>query len=80
MPGVALWAHVGGFVAGFASGAAFRYEEVRRSGPWLCLLALGAVLCVLAAFFLYLGLPSKELEQMLQLPPAEFYEVLRHPP
>ncbi len=76
VPCFALWAHIGGFVAGFLCGALFGYDEVRRSGPWTCLLALAVGLVVLAAFFLYLGLPPREFETLLQLQRDKFWEFL----
>jgi rhomboid protease GluP len=66
IPRIALWAHVGGFVGGAAAGAALGFQEWRRSGPWMCLAAVVAGACVIAAFFIYLGLPPAALEERLQ--------------
>jgi hypothetical protein len=63
---IAIWAHVGGLVAGICCGAVLGYREVRKSSPWTGLAAVCAAVCVLAAFFVFLGFPSEALKAYLQ--------------
>ena len=65
LPAVALWAHIGGFAAGFAAGALLGYEEKKGSGPWIAVFALLAGAAVLGAFLAFVGFPPRELLQAL---------------
>lgn len=64
-PGIAFWAHAGGFVAGIGCGAYLGYEEVRRTSPRHCLLAAAVGLVVVGSFVAYLAFPPAELQVLL---------------